>query len=116
MPNVSMQSVQRGVAAYLDNEFMPAFPEKGIQRILVGAAASLAIKRYSDLVEVYKEQPFVKSLGIFDENGDVDIDTLAGAVKGQMGKDGFSVDIPALGTLTFKTMDVDKLCDYIHKA
>lgn len=110
---VSIDKIEQGVAAYLDAELMPQLQKNGVERVLVGTAASLMIHRAGAIVEGYKDNKLVKMLGVMDEEGNVDVDTLVGEVKKNIAKEGFVVDIPILGTLTFHKEDVDKLHKFI---
>lgn len=112
----TMDEVQRGVAAYVDNEFMPHLNENPLKKVLIGAAISIAIKRYSAMVPLLSENAFVKALNVFDSDGHVDVETLLGAVKQQMPKDGVPVDIPSIGTIRLHDADADKLMQYISQA
>lgn len=112
----TMDQVTKGVAAYLDNEFMPMLEESSIKKVLIGAAISIAISRYAAMVEVAKENEFVKALNVFDDNGNVDVDTIIPAIKQNMPKDGVKVNVPSMGVLTLKEPDVDKLKQYIQSA
>ena len=110
---VSIDKIEKGVANYLDAELMSQFQGNSVEKVLVGTAASLLIRKSGTIVEGYKDNSVVKMLGIMDDNGDVDVDILAEELKKNISKEGFVVDVPILGTLTFHKEDVDKLCDYI---
>lgn len=111
--NYSIEQIKRGVAAYLDNEFMPMFDEGSIKKVIAGAAISLAITRYSAMADLLLDNQFVKALGVVDENRNVDVDTLAVALKQNMPKDGVKVDVPSMGAVRLKGDDIDKLKQYI---
>ena len=110
---VSIGKIEQGVAAYLDSELMPKLPANGVQKVIVGTAMSLLIKRSGAILDSYKDNQLVKMLGIMDSEGNVDIDVLAEELKKNMPKDGLRVDVPIIGALTFKENDVDKLYEYI---
>lgn len=110
---VSVNKIEQGVANYLDGELMPQLQGNGVEKVLVGTAASLFIRRFGAIIESYKDNKLVQMLGIMDEKGNVDVDTLAEEVKKNIPKDGIKIDVPIVGTLTFHKEDVDKLYDYI---
>lgn len=112
---VNLQQIQSGIASYLDNELMPMLPQTGIERVLLGTGLSLLIKKNFNKINDLKEQPLVKAMGIFDEEGNVDLDTLRDEVKANMTNDGIKVEVPMIGGLTFKKDDIDKLYTYITK-
>lgn len=110
---VSVDKIERGVADYLDEELMPQFQGNGLEKVIIGTAASLLIRKSGTIVESYKDNKLVRMLGIMDENGNVDVDILAEELKKNISKDGVKVDVPVIGTLTFHKDDVDKLHNYI---
>lgn len=110
---VSIDKIEQGVANYLDAELMPQFQSNGLEKVIVGTVVSLAIHKSGAIIGGYKDNKFVKMLGIMDENGDVDVEVLSQELKKNISKEGVKVDIPIIGTLTFHQEDVDKLYDYI---
>lgn len=113
---VTIQQIQSGLAAYLDAEMMPKLPANGVQKVITGAAMGLLIKRSGAIIQEYSQHPFVKMLGITDENGNWDLDSLKTEVKKQIDGNGFDVEVPMLGVMTFHQADVDKLVTYIKSA
>lgn len=110
---VSIDKIEEGVARYLDAELMPQLQNNGVEKVLVGTAASLAIRRSGTIVDGYKDNKIVQMLGIMDGNGNVDVEVLADELKKNMPKEGVKIDIPIVGTMTFHKDDVDKLYEYI---
>lgn len=110
---VTFDQIERGVAAYLDNELMPMIPEQGFQKIIAGTAISLMIKKTSGKFEMFRENQFVKMMGVIDESGNVDVETLKDELKKQVPDAGVKVEVPMIGMLTFHKTDVDKLYSYI---
>ena len=110
---VSIEKIEQGFANYLDGELMPQLQKNGVEKVIIGTVASLMIRKTSVIVESYRDNKFVKMLGIMDEGGNIDVDTLVEELKKNISKEGVKLDIPILGTLTFHKDDVDKLYDYI---
>lgn len=110
---VSIDKIEKGVANYLDGELMPQLQSNSLEKVLIGTAASLAIRRSGTIVAGYKDNKMVQMLGIMDSNGNVDVDVLADELKKNIPKEGVKVDIPIIGTMTFHKDDVDKLYEYI---
>lgn len=110
---VSIDKIEEGVAKYLDAELMPQFQNNGLEKVLVGTAASLLIRKTGTIVSSYKDNKLVKMLGIMDESGNVDVDILAEELKNNISKEGIKVDIPVIGTMTFHKEDIDTLYEYI---
>lgn len=111
----TVKQIEAGLAEFLDSELMPKLPDGGIQRVITGTAMGLLVKQSGNIIAEYGEHPFVKMLGIVDDKGDWDLETLKEELKKQFPKNGVDVDVPMVGTLTFKTEDVDKIYDYINK-
>lgn len=116
MPKTPFGQVQKGVAAYLDNELMPLIDDSSWKKVMVGTALSLGIKRADAYLPILQNNQFVKMLDILDEEGNVDVDVLAPEIKKNMSADGMKVELPVLGTVTFKSGDVDKVLQYIKRA
>lgn len=112
---VSIDKIEQGVANYLDNELMPKLQSNGWEKVVVGAAASLAIHKLGAIIAGYKEHKMVKMLGIMDDNGNVDVEALVTELKRNVPKTGFDVSVPIIGIMTFHKDDVDKLYEYITK-
>lgn len=113
---VPVNKIEQGLASYLDAELMPSLPSSGIQKVLVGTAMSIMIKKSSTIVEELKSNSFVKMLGIIDDRGNVDIETLRTELKKNMPEDGVKIEIPVVGVMTFTKDDIDTLYDHIMKS
>lgn len=113
---VHVSKIEQGLASYLDAELMPSLPNSGIQKVLVGTAMSVMIKKSSNIVEELKNNSFVKMLGLIDDHGNVDIETLRTEFKKNMPEEGVKIEIPVVGTMTFTKDDVDTLYDHIMKS
>lgn len=112
---VSIDKIEQGVASYLDNELMPQLQNNGWEKVVIGAAASLAIHKFGAIVAGYKDHKLVKMLGIMDDDGNVDVEALANELKQNVPKTGFDISVPIVGTMTFHKDDIDKLYEYIMK-
>lgn len=110
---VTIEQIEKGLASYLDSELMPNLQLEGIQKVLTGTAIGLFIKRSENIVKSYADKPFVKLLGIMDDNGDVDIDILTKELKTNIPEEGVSINVPLLGTMKFHKSDVDVLYKHI---
>lgn len=116
MPKTPFVQVQRGIAAYMDNEVMPLIDDSSWKKVMVGTAISLGIKRADAYLPLLQANPIIKTLDLVDEEGAIDVDTLAPEIKNNISQDGMKIDIPVLGTMTFRPGDVDKLLQYIKRA
>ena len=110
---VSINEIEKGIAAYLDSEIMPQLPKEGFEKVLAGTALSLFIRRSGKILDSYKNNKAVLMLGLMDEEGNVDIDILAEELKKNIPNEGMKIDIPLIGKMTFHKSDVDKLHECI---
>lgn len=110
---VSIDKIEKGIAAYMDSEIMPQLPNGGLEKVLAGTAMSLVIRRSGNILDGYKNNKAVQMLGLMDADGNVDVDILAEELKKNISSDGLKVEIPMIGKMTFHKEDVDKLHEYI---
>lgn len=110
---VSVNQIEHGIANYLDAELMPQFSGNGLEKVIAGTAVSLMLRRSGAVIDVYKDNPVVKMLGVIDDKGNIDVDTVSEELKKNMPKEGVKVTVPVIGTLTFHKDDIDKLYNYI---
>ena len=73
---VNVGQIERGIATYIDKEIMPKLPENSVERVVLGFASARIIKRYSGKLIALKDTETDKLIGIFDKDGNVDIDSM----------------------------------------
>lgn len=112
---VTISQVKRGLLNYADIEILSKMPS-GIKKIAVGAALSL----YVNSIDNVMAHPVIKTLGIIDENGYVNVDALADAVRGNIPEVGAKVDIDVLGIhlgdMILRREDIDMIKSAIMSA
>ena len=109
---VKFEAVLDGAAKYMDREIYSGMNDW--QEIL----ARMTVGRIFDNREAIKtavvNNGFIRTFGIVDENGDVDIERLATDLKTEMQrKEKLQFTIPLFGNLTFHPSDVDTLFEMI---
>lgn len=112
---VSIESVERGMARYIDAEIMPAIKADGVKGFAVGAAASLLVKRGGNLLRAYTQNPVLQQMGLVTPDGAVDLDALREAAKENIPAGGLQVDLPLGISMRITTTDVDHLYETIRK-
>ena len=112
---VSIDSVERGLARYIDKEIMPAIKTDGIKGFGIGVAASLLVKRGGNLLRPYAQNPTLQQMGLVTADGAVDLDALRDAVKDNIPVGGLLVELPMGITLRGNTSDVDSLYGFIRE-
>lgn len=108
----SAEQVINGIINYADAEVMGKLPTSG--KWVMGTAIGLATNKAGNVIDTLRDNMIVKMLGIVDEEGNVDVDTLISAMKDAANKYGkLVVEVPLVGKLTFATSDIDSLRNYI---
>lgn len=110
---VKFESVIDGINRYLDKEIYGNLND--LQEFL----ARLAVGRINQNSELIKtalmSNGLARTLCIVDSEGMVDVDSLCQDIKREIDRKGsIQVEIPMIGKLTFKSVDVDVLRDLIN--
>lgn len=113
---VHTDKVMTGLVQFLDNELIPKLPERGWQRPVCATVIAMAHKHIYGLIDEYKANPMLVGIGLFDENGMVDLETLKDEFSKNLGAEGMGISFPLIGTITFHQSDVEKLYYYIMNA
>ncbi len=110
----TVAQIEAGAARYIDEELAPKIPTNipngKIKKLAAVAGAVYAVKNG---MRRALASPTIASIGAVDEEGNVDVDGIAEAFLEQVPKEGFPVDVPILGPLTFFKEDVTRLVEYI---
>lgn len=104
---MEFEKVVNGIIKYLNNEIFPHMNDW--QEILGRIAVSRALGS-NNLKNSLINNTYIKTFGIIDANGMVDVDGLMRDLKIQIEQKGkVTFTLPMFGTLTFTAEDVDKL-------
>lgn len=105
---VSFERALDGVIKYIDAEIIGGMNE---WQELVARMAIGRIAENSEAVKVaVLNNGIVRTFGVVDSNGMIDIDGLARDLKREIARKGkLTVKIPMFGVMTFKPEDVDKI-------
>ncbi len=114
----TIQQVQRGVAAYIDQEMVPRMGD-ATTRWLVGGAGALLANNLGKTLEANKNNPMLAAFGVFDEEGGIDVDALYHAFASKM-TEPVKLDIPVLsrivGKIGLNRNDLDRFVQFIKEA
>lgn len=113
---VSTEKAVRGLVNYLNNEFLTNLSANGWQRPLAATVIGLSQKNVEKLINTYKTNPMLVAIGVFDECGSIDIDTVKDEFIKHLGSEGMRIDIALIGGVTFHKNDIEKLYTYIMNA
>lgn len=110
---VTKEQFMNGLLMYADKEIIPHLPTVG--KWGIGAAIILATSKGEELLDNLENNSVVQALSIVDENGKIDVDILANALKESADKYGkMQMTIPVIGTLAFTSDDIEKMRYYIE--
>lgn len=112
---VSIECIERGVAAYVDKELLPKLDTGSAKGFGLGFAASLLIKRGGGVLREYAKLPILQQLGLVSQDGAVDIDELQKTALERMPKGGLPIDLPLGIRIRVTDADLNSLCDYIRQ-
>lgn len=109
---VKFENVIDGVNRYLDKEIYGNLND--LQEFLARLAVA-RINQNADLIKTsLMNNGLARTLCIVDSEGMVDVDSLSQDIKREIERKGsIQVEIPMIGKLTFRSVDVDVLRDLI---
>lgn len=114
---VTITQVEAGMAKFIDSEIAPKIPVNvpngQLKKFAFLTGAAYAIH---NRVQQYIGSPALVSLGAVDEAGQIDLDGILDAARGNVPVTGFKVTVPILGDLTFYAEDLERLAAYIREA
>lgn len=102
------EHVINGVSRYIDNEIYSGMNDyqEFLARLFIGRIIGNEHKVKESLIN----NGFIRTFGIIDSDGMVDIDSLAQDLKREIGrKEKITFSIPMFGKMTFHPADVDVL-------
>lgn len=106
------EKVIDGLSKYINDEFYSGMADwqEFIARLFVG--------RILDNSDVLKDNlsnnGFIKTFGIIDSDGMVDVESLIKDIKRELGKiEKITISVPMIGKMTFTDSDVDTLYKHI---
>jgi hypothetical protein len=103
--------VYNGIAQYIETDILSNI--SGWQKWVVGAGISMALSKGNEIFEKIKEIPIIKTLGVIDSKGNIDVDELYKYLKEQAEKSSITINNPITGAITFDKKDIDRLYEFI---
>ena len=114
---VHKSSLIPGFSKFIDENILAHYAPTSMKRILMAGAVSLYIKNNEGIVDTITNNPLFTGLGVVQENGMIDLDTIRDVLKGEINKAGFTrLSFPFIGDIDFTTEDVDALYRHITQA
>ncbi|MDE6132837.1 MAG: hypothetical protein K2G04_05630 [Oscillospiraceae bacterium] len=109
---VKFEAVIDGAAKFMDKEIYSGMNDW--QEVLARVTVGQIFENRAALKESFINNGLIRTFGIIDENGDVEIDRLASSLKTEIQrKEKLTVSIPMFGKMTFHPSDVDSLYEMI---
>ena len=106
-----------GISRFIDESVLSHYPTNSMKRILMAGAVSIYLKQSNNIVDTLASNPLFTGLGVMESNGNVNIEVLRDALKGEIQKAGYMrLSIPMIGDIDFTTEDVDTLYKFIVEA
>ncbi len=102
---INAQQIQLGITNYAENEI--AKKATGLNKFMVYFAMPIINKKVVQFIDKYSNDPLTKDM--FDENNNIDIDTLYNMAKSAVRKSG---QFTMYGII-FNETDIDKLYAYM---
>lgn len=110
---VTVDNIANGLSTFIEKEVIPEFNLPSWQRIIVGTAIGLCIKKKANLYKKFIKDGTFTMAGVVNEFGNVNLDDLITEVKKNIPNEGLTVKLPILGNKTFTSDDIDKIYLYI---
>jgi hypothetical protein len=111
--NYKLETVIDGIARYIDREIYTGMND--LQELVARIAVGRMIDNTEAIREALVNNGIIRTFGIIDAEGMVDLDTLARDVKKEIERKGkLVVTIPMFGKMTFTPDDVDAICRSIR--
>lgn len=109
---VKFEAVLDGMAKFLDKEIYSGMNDW--QEILARITVGRVFENREAVKAVIVNNGIIRTFGIVDENGNVDIERLASDMKREIQrKEKLEISIPLFGKITFHPEDVDSLYNMI---
>lgn len=108
----SKDDVITGIIRYADNEVLPRMDLRG--KIVLGSMISYASIKADQIIGYATKNELIKTLGIVDEIGQIDVDGIINSLTPNIEKyGGVVINIPMAGEIRLSSSDIVTLHRYI---
>lgn len=102
------ETVMDGISDYINRELFSQMSD--VQEFLARLALGRFISNEESVKEALVNNGFIRTFGLIDKDGMIDVDTLAKDLKREINrKEKISFEVPVFGKMTFHPTDVDEL-------
>ena len=105
------REVIHGIVKFIDDDLLPKM--HGLNRWLFGTGAGIMANKSDKLFEEFKHNTLIKTLGIMNDEGMVDVVCIYKELLRQAEHEPVDIEVPMLGTITLDKSDVEKMYRYI---
>ena len=106
--NYEFEKVLHGIAKYIDKEIIPGMNE--LQEFSARVIIGRVLYNGKNIKEMLVNNGYVKTFGIVDENGLIELESLAHDIKREIARqEKITFSVPMFGKMTFSPSDVDTL-------
>ena len=106
------EKVIDGMSKYINDEIYSSMND--LQEFAARVIVGRIINNQENVKEMLINNGFVRTFGVIDAEGMVDVDSIAGDIKREIArKEKITFNIPMFGRMTFKPTDVDMLYRHI---
>jgi hypothetical protein len=106
---VSISKIEQGAKRYVDHHFIPNLPDGGFQKVVVATGAALLVNRVGEILKEWAHNDTLRTLGIVDHAGAFDLEAVKNELMKHVDDAGMHLEMPLIGTLTFKREDIERL-------
>jgi hypothetical protein len=108
------EKVLTGVSDFINQEIYSGMSDW--QELLARITVGKFLTNEQAVKELLVNNAYIRTFGIVDGEGMIDVDTLITDIKNEISKKGkIVITIPMFGTMTFKPEDADTLKEHITK-
>ena len=106
--NVEFSKVIDGATRYINTEIIPGMNQ--VQEFAARLMLARIIRNQEAIKDGLIKNAFIRTFGVIDDEGMVDISELAEDIKDEIKRvEKISFSVPLFGDMTFKATDVDEL-------
>lgn len=110
--NVDFEKVIDGVTRYINGELIPGMNQ--VQEFATRLMLARIIRNQEAIKSGLISNPFIRTFGVIDDEGMVDVSELAEDIKHEIKRvEKLSFSVPFFGDMTFRETDVDQLYQMI---
>lgn len=105
-------TVVDGISKYINKEIISGMND--LQEIVARIAVGRVLENHDKIKEYLSSNGIIRTLGIIDSDGCVDVDALFSEIKREIERKGkLTIAIPMFGKMTFTPNDVDTIKQYV---